>query len=85
MVYIDPERQRLISAVRNAKDAVEEETWNLWLYDNGQKLYEHKLRDGRTYAFGTNDRVLLSESPLEKCPFDNRKLTIIFPIIGEQV
>jgi hypothetical protein len=82
MVYIDWERKKLENAVSNAEEKVAEAEWNLWCYDNRGMLQKNHLKPGKAYAFGTLDRVLVSDAGLEKCVFDNGGLKIISPIIG---
>jgi len=82
MVHIDHERRGLLNSIGNAEDGLEEAKWDLFCYDNDQKLKEYNLTPTIALPFASFERVLHSDVGLEKCVFDDSKLRMAAPIIG---
>ncbi len=82
MVNIDSKRDRLVNSVANLKMELECAEFSLHCYDHQEKLTNQGLSQGKAYAFGTLDDVLVSEKPVERCVFDNSRLEMIAPIIS---
>ena len=83
-MLVDNKRMQLVNLVGVAREDLENAKWDLFLYDNRQKISEFHLRSGDLSFIisGAEGHGLVSDVPLGKCPFDGYLLARISAVEG---
>lgn len=81
MVRIDHEEMRLTNMIAQAERRLAEAKQDLFFYRNREVMLKKGLEVGH-FPYDMTIRCLISDSPLEKCPFDNSDLDMGSPIFG---
>ena len=72
MVAYDERRQELIGIVNRTEEALENANFDLFCYDKKEVLSRKELKQGRNFHYTPPLNVLVSETPIERCAFDNK-------------
>ena len=81
-MYFDEEAHLLKLAIENCEHELKKAKWDLFCYENHAVLFQNNLRQGVDLEMPLEVRVLIPQSPLEKCAFDQTRLKIVSPIYG---